>query len=188
MCTCNYFWHIHVNQAIMTNVNSPKKVSPHLEKFVYFKNRRHKNNSVCLAICICVLALIWYLICEKWVWNNKVLDIRSTLSRIRKVAVLKSRTRSRLSCRCHPGSSNTRIFFYLASRKESIPSRIFFYLASRKESIPSSLSAFYFGINPKPKGSFSDEFPRIQQPAIPPPICWGTRPMSSKGKVTLQLK
>ena len=106
---------------------------------VYFKNKRHKNNSVCLAICVCVLALIWYLICEKWVWNNKVLDIWSTLGRIRKVAVLKSRTRFHLSCRCPPGSSNTRMVFYFASRTESIPP---------------SQSAFYFGINPKLTGQF----------------------------------
>ena len=53
-------------------------------------------------------------------------------------------------------------------------------LSSRTESIPPS--AYCFGINPKLTGGFSDAFLRIQQP--PPPICWGTRPMSSKGKVT----
>ena len=56
---------------------------------IYLKNGRPKNNSVCLAICVWVLALIWYLVCEKWVWNNKVLDIWLTLGHIRKVVVLR---------------------------------------------------------------------------------------------------
>ena len=146
---------IQVRDDIHTrHLNSPKKVSPHLEKNgICQKQKRHKNNSVYLATCVGVRALIWYHIWEKWVWNNKVLDIWSTLGRIRKVAVLKSRTRSRLSCRCHPGSSNTRMVFYLASRMESVPP---------------SLSAFYFGINPKLTGSFSDEFPRSNNPQFSP--------------------
>ena len=116
----------------------------------YFKNGRHKTNSVCLAICVGVLALVWYLICEKWVWNNRVLDIWLTLGHIRKIA-LKSHTRHHLSCWCHPGSSNTPTEFYLISRTESI--------------LP---SAFWFGIDPKLIGSFSDAFPGIQQPENPP--------------------
>ena len=78
---------------------------------LYFKNGRHKDNSVYLALCVGVLALICYLIYKKWVWNNKVLDIWLTLGHIRKVAVLKSRTRPLSSCRCHPGSSRTRTVF-----------------------------------------------------------------------------
>ena len=97
------------------------------KKMLYFKNGRNKNNSVCLAICVGVLALIWYLICEIWMWNNRVLDIWLTLGHIRKVAVVKSHTRPRfLSCWCYPGSSSTRMVFYLSSRTESIPICILF--------------------------------------------------------------
>ena len=73
-----------------------------------------QNNSICLDICVWVLALIWYLVCEKWVWNTKVLDIWLTLGHIRKVAALKTRTRPCLSCGSHPGSSSTRTVFYLS--------------------------------------------------------------------------
>ena len=99
------------------------------------------------TICIGVLALIWYLICDKWVWNNKVLDIWLTLGHIRKVALLKSRTHPCLSCQCHPGSFSTRTVFYLTSSMESIP--------------PSMNCCV---ISPKLTGSFSDAFPSIQQP------------------------
>ena len=51
--------------------NSLKTVSTLQEKLLYFKNGRHKNNSVCLVLCLGVLALIWYLICDKLMWNNQ---------------------------------------------------------------------------------------------------------------------
>ena len=137
------------------------------KKLLYFKNGRNKNNSVCLAVCVGVLALSWYLICEKWMWNDRLLDIWLTLGHIRKVAIVNSPPRPRLSCWCHPGSSSTRTVFYLSSRTESIPP-----------------SAYCFGINPKVTDSFSDVFSHIQQPAIHPLICRGTCPMSFKGKVT----
>ena len=57
------------------------------EKMLYFKNGWHKNDSLCMAICVGVLALIWYLICNKWMWNNKFMDIWLTWGHIRKVAL-----------------------------------------------------------------------------------------------------
>ena len=129
-----------------------KKVLPHQKKMLYFKTEQHKNNSVCLTICVGVLALIQYLICDKWGWNNKVLDIWLTLDHIRKVALLKSHKYPCLSCRCHPGSSSKWMAFYLASSMESIPP-----------------SANYCGINPSLTGSFSDAFPSIQRPHNAPP-------------------
>ena len=66
--------------------------------------------------------LLWFdTFCEKWMWNNRLLDIWLTLGHIRKVAIVKSPTRPRLSCWCHPGSSSTRTVFYLSSRTEYIP-------------------------------------------------------------------
>ena len=136
---------------------------------LYFKNRRNKNNSVCLAICVGVLALIWYLICEKWMWNKWALDIWLALGHIRKVAVVKSPTRPSLSCWCHLGSSSTRAIFSLSSRTESIP---------HLQIVSGSILSW--------RTVFSDVFSHIQQPAILPLICQGTRPMSFKGNVALQ--
>ena len=147
---------------------APTKFCLTRKKMLYFKDGRHKNNSVWLAMCIGVLALIWYFMCEKRVWHNKVLDIWLTLDHIRNVALLKSHTRLRLSRRCQYGSSSIRTVFYLSNRMKSIPP-----------------SAYCFGVNPKLMGSFSDALPCIQQPATLPLIWWGTHPMCSKGKVTL---
>ena len=47
--------------SLLLILNSPKKVSPHQEKMLYFKNKRHKNNCVYLAVCVGDLALI----CQK---------------------------------------------------------------------------------------------------------------------------
>ena len=91
--------------AWLTATKLPKSFASPGKKLLYFKNGKHENNSVCLVIYIGALALIWYLIFEKWVWKNEVLHIWTTLGHIRKVAVLKSRTHPHLSCLCHPGFS-----------------------------------------------------------------------------------
>ena len=125
---------------------------------------------LCLAICVGVLPLIWCLICGKWVWNNKVLGIWLTLRHIRKIALLKNPKK--------------------LTEKLSTTTRMVFYLVSCTKSIPKSANCC--GMNPKLAGSFSDAFPCIQPPRKPrnPPPCKHAEalaPMSSKGKVTLEL-
>ena len=64
------------------------------KRLLYLKKEQHTNNYVSLSICFGVSALIYikYFICDKWVWNDKILDIFLTLGHIRKVEHLKSST------------------------------------------------------------------------------------------------
>ena len=107
----------HDTRVLLPAPPALKKVCLTRNNMFYFKNGQHQNNSVCLAICVGVLALIWYLLCDKRAWNYKVLNIWLTLGHIRKVAFLKFCTRLHLSCWCHPGSPSTRTVFYLASSR-----------------------------------------------------------------------
>ena len=68
-------------------VTRPKNFRLTRKKLLSFKNKTLKNNHACLVICVGVLALIWYLFCDKWVWNDKILDIWLHLRHIKKFAL-----------------------------------------------------------------------------------------------------
>ena len=51
------------------------------------KTKSWKIFHACLVMCVGVLALIWCLISDKWIWNDKVLAIWLTMVHIRKVEI-----------------------------------------------------------------------------------------------------